>query len=252
MQDRKIISVTGADREEFLQNLVTNDVKRLKDGLVWTALLSPQGKYLADFFLVPADDAILIDVAEPLAAGLLQRLSMYKLRANVTLTPTDKTVARGIGPTPDGAFADPRHPDLGWRAYDGRAGEDHDWDALRVRHMIPESGIELIPNESYPLETRFEALNGVDFRKGCYVGQEVTARMKHKSALKKGLAQVKVEGEAEAGAEITLPDGRTAGQLHTRSGNDALAYLRFDRAGETLRSGNATVIAVLSEPSNDP
>ncbi len=252
MQDRTVISVTGSDREEFLQFLVTNDLKQLRDGLVWAALLTPQGKYLADFFLVPLEDAILIDVAEPFAAGLLQRLSMYKLRANVALAPTEIAVARGLGPVPEGAFADPRHPALGWRAYDGRAGEEHDWDALRVRHMIPESGIELIPNESYPLETNFEVLNGVNFKKGCYVGQEVTARMKHKTSLKKGLTRVRVEGDAAPGAEITRSDGRPVGQLHTRSGDEALAYLRFDRARETLHCGNATVIADLPEPSKDP
>ncbi len=251
MHARTIISVTGADREDFLQNLVTNDVTRLKDGLVWTALLTPQGKYLADFFLVPATDAILIDVAEPLAAGLMQRLSMYKLRADVSLAKRDVTVARGLGPAPDGAFADPRHSELGWRAYDGRVGETQDWDALRIRLLVPESGIELISDDSYPLEMNFEALNGIDFRKGCYVGQEVTARMKHKTELRKGLARVSVEGDAPVGTEILTADGKTAGQLFTQAGGAGLAYLRFDRTGGALSAGHASVIASQPEPSKD-
>ena len=241
MSGRMVIRVTGDEREEFLQNLVTNDVKKLKDGLVWAALLSPQGKYLADFFLVPEADGILIDVAETLAPDLMRRLSMYKLRARVGLEATDIPVSRGPGPVPEGAFADPRHPSLGWRAYDGRPSVVADWDALRIAAIVPESGIELVPDDSYPLEMRFEALNGVDFRKGCYVGQEVTARMKHKTELRKGLASVTVEGQAPSGTDILTGEGKTAGTLYTQSGGRALAYLRFDRAKAPLVAGNARV-----------
>lgn len=241
MSERRVFRIGGEDRVDFLQNLVTNDVTLLKDGIVWAALLTPQGKYLADFFLVPEEDAILLDVAEPLASGLMQRLSMYKLRAKVTIETTDLAVSRGLGEAPEGAFADPRHPSLGWRAYDGRPDEQADWAELRVHLGVPESDIELIPNESYPLEMRFEALHGVDFRKGCYVGQEVTARMKHKTELRKGLARVAVEGGVPVGTEILTTDGKPAGTLYTQSGGEALAYLRFDRATENMRCGGATV-----------
>lgn len=241
MQDRTVFRITGADRVDFLQNLITNDMKRLKDGLVWTAILTPQGKYLADFFLLDEGDSLLLDVATPLAQGLGQRLTMYKLRADVKIEPTDITASRGPGPATDGAYSDPRHPEMGWRAYDGRPDEDADWDALRVAHMIPETGIELIPNDSYPLELEFERLHGVDFRKGCYVGQEVTARMKHKTELKKGLARVAIDGSAPVGTEITTPDGKPAGTLYTQSNGKALAYLRFDRATGEMKAGDATL-----------
>ncbi|MBT8458930.1 MAG: folate-binding protein YgfZ [Boseongicola sp.] len=241
MDGRTVLKITGSDREDFLQNLITNDVSRLKDGMVWTALLTPQGKYLADFFLIPAEDAILIDIATPLAQSLAQRLAMYKLRADVEIASTEITPSRGPGAPSDGAFPDPRHTDLGWRAYDGRPDEVAEWDAIRVEHMIPETGIELIPNESYPLEIAFERLNGVDFKKGCYVGQEVTARMKHKTELKKGLAQVAIDGEAPLGTEITTIDGKPAGVLFTQANGKALAYLRFDRATDTMIAGDATL-----------
>ena len=234
MQARTGIRVTGKDRAGFLQNLVTNDVEKLKDGLVWTALLTPQGKYFADFFLVPEADAILIDVAAELAPGLLQRLALYKLRASVDLTPVDLEVAQGIGPVPEGAFADPRHPELGWRAYDGRSGSIDDWEARRIANLVPESGIELVPNESYPLEMNFEALNGVDFRKGCYVGQEVTARMKHKTELRKGLAQVRLDRPVPVGTEIVTVAGKSVGTVYSQWDNTGLAYLRFDRTEEPL------------------
>jgi tRNA-modifying protein YgfZ len=243
---RQIISVSGKDREHFLQGIVTNDVGRLKQGAVYAAILTPQGKYLADFFLVPAPETILVDVAAPFAAGLMQRLAMYRLRADVRLEAIEMPVSRGTGPAPDGAFSDPRHPALGWRHYGtGRPTttptDGIDWDALRVAHVIPQSGIELIPNESYPLEMGFERLHGIDFRKGCYVGQEVTARMKHKTELRKGLAKVRIEGTAAPGSPILTADGREAGVLHTVSGDQALAYLRFDRATQGLHAGTASI-----------
>ena len=110
MSDRYVLRIAGADRKDFLQNLVTNDVAGLAHGMVYAALLSPQGKYLADFFLVPDGDGILLDVAADFGPGLLQRLTLYRLRAKVTLEVVDLVVARGLGPAPDGAFADPRDP----------------------------------------------------------------------------------------------------------------------------------------------
>lgn len=237
---RTVFRISGNDRRDFLQGLVTNDVSGLENGMVYTALLTPQGKYLADFFLVPEADAILLDVATPLAAMLSQRLTMYKLRADVQIAQTDVVPARGVGAAPDGAFTDPRHEALGWRAYDGRDEDKSiNWDAIRVAHCIPETGIELTP-DTYLLEAGFERLHGVDFRKGCYVGQEVTARMKHKTELKKGLATVSVKGNAPIGTAI-MSDGKPAGTLFTQSGGHAIAFLRFDRAGEEMTAGGATL-----------
>ena len=237
---RKIIEIAGTEARSFLQGLVTNDIGKLDQGLVYAAVLTPQGKYLADFFLVPRGDAILLDVDASLAQSLMQRLSMYKLRADVTLSETDLTVQRGSRPTPDNAMPDPRHPDLGWRLYGEGSGDDGtDWDAIRVAHCIPETGIELTP-DTFILEAGFDRLSGVDFRKGCYVGQEVTARMKHKTELRKGLVTVQIDGTAPVGTEITA-DGKPAGTLFTQSGGRAIAYLRFDRAKGPMQANGATV-----------
>ena len=238
--DRRIIEVTGGDRLRFLQGLVTNDVERIADGPVYAALLSPQGKYLADFVVSGHHEAIRLDVAAALAEPLLRRLSLYRLRADVALAPLDLPVARGTGPAPEGALADPRHPAMGWRLHGAEPTGEPDWDAIRVEHAIPEGGVELIPDESYVLEMGFERLHGVDFRKGCYVGQEVTARMKHKTELRKGLARVRVEGAAPVGTPI-LRDGRAVGTLFTQSGGHGLAHLRFDRAGGVMEAGPARV-----------
>ncbi|MDP5216878.1 folate-binding protein [Ruegeria sp. 2205SS24-7] len=241
MSTRRILMITGSDATDFLQGLVTNDMKGLEHGLVYAALLTPQGKYIADFFLVRQGDTILLDVAEILGDMLFKRLSMYKLRADVQIAESALNLQRGTGPAPEGALPDPRHADLGWRHYSEveESDDGSDWDAIRVAHCIPETGVELTP-DSYILESGFEALNGVDFKKGCYVGQEVTARMKHKTALRKGLCLVDIDGEAEPGTAITA-DGKPAGTLFTRSGNRAMAYLRFDRAKNDLSAGAARV-----------
>ena len=241
--DRRVLRITGADRVSFLQGLVSNDLRRLSDGPVYAALLSPQGKYLADFILVAETDAILLDIAADLAAATAQRLGLYRLRADVQIAQTDLHVLRGLGDPPAGAHPDPRHPALGWRAYSPTPGTGPaiDWDAIRVAHLIPEAGAELTPNDSYILEMGFEALHGVDFRKGCYVGQEVTARMKHKTELRKGLARVRLSGPAAPGTPITDAQDREVGRLHTVAGDRALAYLRLDRASGPMAAGAAAV-----------
>ncbi|NOD77454.1 MULTISPECIES: folate-binding protein YgfZ [unclassified Ruegeria] len=241
MPTRRILRLTGSDTESFLQDLITNDIQGLDDGLVYAALLTPQGKYLADFFLKRDGDGVLLDAAEHLADDLIKRLNMYKLRADVAIESTDMNLQRGTGSSPESALPDPRHPDMGWRMYSAAPEQDDgtDFDALRVQHCIPEAGTELT-QDSYILESGFEALNGVDFKKGCYVGQEVTARMKHKTELRKGLRRVVIDGTAPVGTEITA-NGKTAGTLFTQSGGHAIAYLRFDRAGGEMQAGEATV-----------
>lgn len=243
-EGRVVLRLTGADRVEFLQGLVTNDVKR-SAGLTYAALLTPQGKYLADFFVLVQAEDILIDVDADLAQMLAQRLSMYKLRKDVQIEATDLSVFRGLGEAPEDGWNDPRDTALGWRAYrpdgTGSAGEPAiDWDAIRVERTVPETGREL-DGETYILEAGFERLHGVDFRKGCYVGQEVTARMKHKTELRKGFVTVEVEGDATPGSDIVNEDGKVAGRLHTVAGDRALAYLRFDWAKGPLIAGDALV-----------
>ena len=243
--DRRLTALTGKDALTFLQGLVTNDVRGLEKstGIIWTGFLSPQGKYLADFFVVNTGDALLLDMPEALADDCLRRLSMYRLRADVQLaTAEDLFVARGLGPVPQGGFADPRHPALGWRSYlrSPDAGTAVDWNKIRVAHLIPVYGQELIPNESYILEWGFERLHGVDFRKGCYVGQEVTARMKHKTELRKGMARVAVSQPVALGTDI-MADGKPVGQIFTQSNGQAIAHLRYDRIADDMNAGNAQV-----------
>ena len=241
MTARRLFRLTGPDRVDFLQGLVTNDVRRAP---VYAALLTPQGKYLADFFIVPdGEDALLLDVAANQAGDLLRRLSMYKLRAKVEISEDPRQVARGTGPMPAGAIADPRDPALGWRGYGVGQNDATDWEALRIAHLIPEAGAELIPNDSYILEMGFERLHGVDFRKGCYVGQEVTARMHHKATLRRHLTPVRVAAPVPAGTPVLTDEGREAGVLYTQAGGKGLALLRLDRSAGPLTAAGVEVVA---------
>ncbi len=240
--ERRLFEIRGNDRWKFLDGLVTNDVARCADGLVYAALLTPQGKYLADFLLHERDDAIILDVHADIADALMRRLKMYTLRADVQITPSELNVLRGIDAPPAGALPDPRHALMGWRLYSQDTGDAPtiDWDARRVAGCIPETGIELIPEETFILEAGFERLNGVDHRKGCYVGQEVTARMKHKTELRKGLVTVQVEGAAPVGTEITC-DGKSVGRLFTQADGLGIAHLRFARAGAEMLADGAVL-----------
>jgi len=240
--DRAFLRVSGADHTKFLQGLVTQDLTRVaREGLGYGAILTPQGKLIADFLLVQQPGAVVIDVAQDLADDLERRLTMFKLRSKVTIERAEMGVTRGQGPMPEGALVDPRHPALGWRLYGAALtqGAPIDWDALRIAARVPQTGLELQPGDSFILELGFERLNGVDFRKGCYVGQEVTARMHHKTALRRRLMVVSLSQPVPPGAAVVNADGKDVGVVYTQANGQGLAHLRVDRAGGVLRAGDA-------------
>lgn len=258
--ERAVLRMEGADVRTVLQNTVTNDIEDMApDRAVYAALLTPQGKYLFDFLLLgSADGAVLVDTPAVRAGELAQRLKMYCLRRDARITgEAGLGVALAWGdaaPQAKSALVvpDPRSPALGWRLYAAdpeaalrEAGVAEAsraaWQALRVAHLIPESGVELVPGETFILEANLEALNGVDLKKGCFVGQEVTARMKHKTELRRRLVRVRVEGAAPPGTPITA-QGKPAGTLFTQANGRGLAHLRLDRAEGPLEAGAARLI----------
>ena len=248
-KSRALLSVTGADAESFLQGLVTTDVAGLGDALGYTALLTPQGKYLFDFFIQRRGDGFCLDVAQDRAAALAQRLTMYRLRAAVEIAPLEGAVF--VVEADVAGQVDPRDARLGSRIYGEMPegyedGADHAaaYDARLVALGVPTTGRELLADESYILEAGFERLSGVDFRKGCYVGQEVTARMRHKTELRKGLVQVRLSGAAAAGSAVVAADGKEAGRLLSVADGLGLAYLRLDRAKGGIQAGDAALEVV--------
>ena len=249
LTERAIIAFSGGGEEQadFLQSLVTNDVSKADaQTLIYAALLTPQGKYLSDFLIFrDADGNFMLDVATPLSADLLKRMTMYRLRRPVKFEQTDTAVRAVWGgeDAPETALRDPRHPDLGWRIYGDTPvnAEEGDHDLHRLRLGIPESGVDLLPNDSYILEAGFEDMHGVDFRKGCYVGQEVVARMKHKTELRKGYQSVQVSGHAGPGTELLNADGKAAGILLSNRDGIGLAHIRHDRFTSNLTDAAGTV-----------
>ena len=241
MRDRTILCISGPDAKSFLQNLVTNDVTKLKNNIIYAALLTPQGKLFSDFFLVDSKQGVLIDVHTKLGDSLLKTLNLYKLRAEIKIEKTDLKVSTGVKRKPHKALDDPRNPKMGWRYYGSEdlSQKNIDWEKLRVQNLVPEFGKEL-SSDSYILEYGFERLNGVDFKKGCYVGQEVTARMKHKSKLRKGLTIVETEEKVPFDTPINVND-KIIGKVLSSSDNQALAYLRFDFASQDMRAGKVKI-----------
>lgn len=247
--NREVLEVFGEDSKKFLQGIITNDINRLDQGPIYTAILTPQGKYFIDFFIIPLQGRILIDTTVDGSEDLINKLLQYRLRAKVDIKKTNLKVSMGVDNAPANSFKDPRHPALGWRSYELKENnQEVDWKQLRVLYCIPETNIELVRDKTYILEAGFERLNGVDFKKGCYVGQEITARMQHKTKLKKGLKTVIIEGAAKVGTEI-LADGQNAGIIYSQSKGKGIAFLRLDRALPKMNAGNAVIFTETNKES---
>ena len=241
MCDRTVLCVSGPDAKSFLQNLVTNYVTKLSNSIIYSALLTTQGKLVTDFFLIDSGPNILIDVNSKASDALLKMLSLYKLRAEISIEKTDLKVSLGINNKPPKGLDDPRHPKMGWRYYSNEdlSEKNINWEKIRIENLIPEFGKEL-SSDSYILEYGFENLNGVDFKKGCYVGQEVTARMKHKSKLRKGLALVGTKGSVAFDTPINA-NKKIVGKVFSSTKNQALAYLRFEFTSQKMMAGGVEV-----------
>jgi len=242
---RAVLSVQGPEVGHFLQNLLTADVEHLVPGsATYAALLSPQGKILFDMLVVRAEDGYLIDCAKGMAAGLVQRLTMYKLRAKVEIARREDLAVNVSPLEAAGFFADPRTPEIGWRGI-GPAGvpEAEGYDAARIALGLADSEADIGSGEVFPHEANLDQLGGVNFRKGCYVGQEVVSRMEHRGTARSRILPVTLDGEAPPkGTEIRAGE-KQVGTLLSSSGNVALALLRLDRlaeAGEPLRAGGVT------------
>lgn len=243
LENRAVLSVTGADAASFLQGMITHDVGLLGPGRpVFAGLLSPQGKALFDFHLHAGDDGeIFIDVAVPRADALLKRLSMYKLRKAVVLARREGLAV--LASWPGGEPADARLPALGarWIGPAGSAANGADaHDAHRHAVGVPDSA-DIGQDELLWLETGADLLNGVSFTKGCYVGQENTARMHHRDKVRRRLVPVTILGEAGEAVEVKDAEGRACGKLRSRRGDNAIVYLRLEAAAGPLFLGDASV-----------
>ena len=290
LENRGLIGVNGEDARVFLQGLVSNDVDKVSaEKSLYSALLTPQGKFLYDFFLIQSADGLLIDCELDRLADFMGKLSMYKMRAKVELfdaTP-DMTVAALIGDdvatalgvenaegattalAGGSAFVDPRLAAIGGRIVLPRkdaekrlenegfkAGLAADYERLRLTHGLPDGSRDMVVDKAILLENGFDELHGVDWDKGCYMGQELTARTHYRGLVKKRLMPIRIEGPApEPGTQI-LCDGKDAGEIRSVLDDRGLALIRLQpyrdkatfRAGETVIVPDKPAWAVFPDP----
>ncbi|HYF23851.1 MAG TPA: folate-binding protein [Caulobacteraceae bacterium] len=233
LNGRALVRVTGPDRRSFLQGLLTNDVETLDEGaLRFAALLTPQGKFLFDLFVLAEPDALLLDVHADRRDELIRRLSRYRLRAQVGIESAEGAVSAAWGDGPLPGAADPRLQALGARLYGGApdttATED-DFDAHRLSLGVPDPARDCVPDRTWPIEANFDLLNGIDFRKGCFVGQETTSRMKRRGQVRNRMLPLELDGPPPPlGAEVLNGELRAGEVLSGRPGR-VMALLRLDR-----------------------
>jgi folate-binding protein YgfZ len=253
LADRGVLRVSGPQCETFLQDLVTNDVTALAPGEGrYAALLTPQGKILFDMIIVAIDEdgarAFLIDCAREQARDLATRLGFYKLRAKVTIEDRSDDIAvlayldaapqaRGI------VVRDPRSESLGYRAYVPRQqaasaqSNTTAYNSRRIAVGVPKGGVDFLYGDAFPHEANFDRINGVDFKKGCYVGQEVVSRMQHRGTARKRIVRVTFPGDPPPlGSEIKAGD-TLIGMIGSSAGRHGLAMVRLDRAEEAKAAG---------------
>ena len=286
--DRGLVSVTGADSQTFLQGLISQDVDRVSSAqAAYGAFLTPQGKYLHDFCLAKMGDRLILDGEQGRGEELITRLKRFQLRAQVELATTDdlcviavigdgaaaalnlSEVTGAARPLGDGiASVDPRSAKLGCRlivptADAGAILSDlpiaettlEKYEALRIRLGIPDGTRDMDVEKSILLECNFEILNGIDWDKGCYIGQEVTARTKYRGLVKRQLMPVSIDGNAPATGSAIYADGKQVGEIRSIHDDIAIASLRLDAVAsanfDRSLTADGAVIAPLSAPSDD-
>ncbi|MGC8468686.1 MAG: YgfZ/GcvT domain-containing protein [Acetobacteraceae bacterium] len=250
LEERKVIAIGGEDRLEFLQGLVSNDVAAVAPGrAVWAAMLTPQGRWQTDFFIFSDGSRLLLDVEGKALAELLQRLSRYRLRARVDLQATEMAVHAfwGEGAPPAAALAapDPRLAAAGWRLLDNAPlvadATAAVWDRHRLGLGLPDGSLDLEAGKTLLLEAGFDELNGVSWTKGCYLGQELTARTKYRALLKRRLFPVAAAGPLPPAGTPVLAAEAEVGTMRSSRDGIGLALLRLDALGAALTAGGQTI-----------
>jgi folate-binding protein YgfZ len=244
LADRALIALSGPDWASFLQGLITQDVESMADGeMRFGALLTPQGRLLFDLFVARRGEGCLIDCAADARAALMQRLTLYRLRAKVEIAASDESVFAAWGgerPAGEAWRPDPRLPGLGWRAMGAAAAPNAsaaDYEAHRLGLGVP-GAADWGSDSIYPLEADFDLLNGVDFRKGCFVGQETTSRMKRRGQIRSRMLPVDFEGAPPPPGTEVLAGELRAGEILSGGPGRAMALLRLDRIeGASLSVG---------------
>jgi tRNA-modifying protein YgfZ len=237
LANRAALAVTGPDAEAFLQRIVTADVGAAN----YAALLTPQGKILADFFLLKTADGYLLDCALSQAASLLQRLTLYKLRADVKIEKRDLEIGVSSGEIAMSfAYRDPRDARIGWRCFagPGTLPPAQGYDAARISLGLADSDADIGSGALFPHEANLDRLGGVSFTKGCYIGQEVVSRMEHRGTARNRIRPVMFDGPSPAKGTEIRSGNISVGTVLSSTGNLGLALVRLDRLAAPLVAGD--------------
>ncbi len=254
-EGRSVIRVSGSDSQHFLHNILTNDPPEKGMGS-FAGLLTPQGKIMFDFLMYGDDEGYLIDVPSDLKEDFLKRLMFYKLRADVVIEDSSADFSVVVSAGDEGkVYTDPRHEGLGNRGFvptdeaGSPEGSFEEYESLRISLGVPEGGKDYVYGDNFPHDACYDFLNGVIFTKGCYVGQEVVSRMKHRGTARKRIVHVHGESDLpQTGDDITSA-GNIIGRLGSVAGTEGLGLVRIDRAGkaeEPILVGD--VLVTLSVP----
>ena len=255
LPNRGIIKITGDDRASFLQGLITNDVKKLEtQPVIYACLLTPQGKFLFDFFIYDKGEFLLLECQGDRIQELIKKLSLYKLRSKVALVDVSEMYQVVVGGVIEGRelefTQDPRLPDLGMRGVisdlsEPVNGDLSDYDLNRIVLGVPDGSSDLIVDKSILLENGLDELHAIDWRKGCYVGQELTSRTKYTGIVRKRLFPVDIEGDLPPFGETIFWGDDKAGEMRSSLNNKGLAlirleaFLQFQKSGEPFVCGSA-------------
>ncbi len=235
LENRAVIEITGSQTKQFLQGLITNDVSKIVEGkFMYSLMLTPQGRFLYDFFITEQGDKLLIDCQKSKVEDIIKKLNMYKLRAQVAILPTELQVYAAFSRIDQGFAADPRNDKMGFRSLRAllpdspSASFDH-YELKRIELLIPDADKDFIPERSFPLEYGSNELNAIDYQKGCYIGQELTARTQHRGTIRKKLCKLEFTGVApEKGSEINSHAGHKVGIVLGSLGQMGLGLINMD------------------------
>ena len=242
---RGVVELTGPDRIAFLNGLVSNDVANAAPGrAVWAALLTPQGKYLLDFFVFSDGERLLLEMSRAEVPAFLQKLRRFKLRAQVEIADVSENFSvhaiwQGAAPALNLTAPDPRLPEAGYRSLDlpdhlSSSASLADYEAHRIGLGLPDGPPDLEPEKTLLLEAGFDELNGIDWQKGCYMGQELTARTKYRGLVKRRLLPVTLSQTGFPAGTAVHANGQEVGTLRSSAGLQALAMLQLSALNQPL------------------